>query len=226
MESVHTGQDLAIPGLSLILEGKEAGWSEFYNYYLPVVTSQVQQLRVAEISDLNLAPQDIAHDIIAKVAIKGRVFFIDMKVKTDWVMRGYFRTAVFNYRADLLRKKSSTPEHVALTEAQTNDFPSTDDGLAGWIPSSLGRPDNILELRELIEAATRMLAFLPQKLATVLRMSAAGAKHHDIAEKLGIGIKSVGSLVQRAQRCLKKELQSHEPVYFECLVSEGLVKVS
>jgi RNA polymerase sigma-70 factor (ECF subfamily) len=72
------------------------------------------------------------------------------------------------------------------------------------------RPSEVLEASEIREVVSKTLDDLPERSATIFRMSRyEGMKYREIAEKLSISIKTVEANMGRALEMFRKNLQEY-----------------
>lgn len=72
------------------------------------------------------------------------------------------------------------------------------------------KPSDVLETSEIREVVNRTLAELPERPATIFRMSRyEGMKYREIAEKLSISVKTVEANMGKALEMFRKNLQEY-----------------
>jgi RNA polymerase sigma factor (sigma-70 family) len=209
-----------IPGLDEILAGSEAGWDEFYEHYLPIVTNQVGQAGIVSTLNGNATTKDVAHEVIAKLARNNGQSLKGLEDRTDEGMTRYLRKSVKNHHRDLIREKIRHREHwgeeeQTITDDEGRETFSEEDLAEGYLLSRMIRPDEAFELKETAEIISKSLDDLNPTYATIIRMLAVGSPHKEIAQELGVNVKSVGSLVKRARKQLKSLLIDRYPDHFE-----------
>lgn len=214
-----------VPGLNEIINGNyEQGWEEFYNNYYPTVITQVIRSGIVETLDGAAEAEEVAHDIIANLARNESAVLRGLEHKSDPGMRGYFRAAVRNHHADLIQLKVRQREEIGqiqpLTDEEGWETFTEEELVAGYISSHNPRPDELVEFKEIAHHVPVWLDGLPPHHARILGMLAEGLNQPQIAEELGVNLKSVGIRVKRAWAAARKLLRTMNPQLSEELIPE------
>lgn len=209
-----------IPGFNEILSGSESGWDTFYQHYLPLVTNQVGQSGIVSTLNGNGDTKDIAHEVIAKLTRKNGKSLKGLEDKTDAGMTRYFRKSVTNHHRDLIRQKISRREKWGeepqpITDDDGRETFSEEELAEGYIASRMMRPDEAFELKETAKIISQCLKDIKPDYAIIVRMLAQGSSQKEIASKLDVNVKSIGSMVSRAREQFRKILLERYPDHFE-----------
>jgi DNA-directed RNA polymerase specialized sigma24 family protein len=214
MFAVRQAVENPVPGLNDIIHGTPAGREAFYSHYLPIVTKQVRQSGIVRILNDNLSEDEVAHEVLTKIVFNNGTALEGLLDRTDKGVEGYLRVAVRNHRTDLLRAKANREERLGhqqeLSDEDGRDTFSVEDVVEGYFPTRNARPDELVEFKEWAEI---VLGSEEEKNhhTAILRLKAVHYTDQDIAEELGVGIKSVGIRVKRARDKVKRELSERRP---------------
>ncbi|MBD3398317.1 sigma-70 family RNA polymerase sigma factor [Candidatus Micrarchaeota archaeon] len=199
-----------IPGLSDILAGEETGWETFYKHFFPIVLTQVYREGIVSTLNGNTEAQDIAHDVLTKIAQNGTKILMDLGNKTEFGVISYLKTVVKNHHKDLIRRKMRNLEvHMDDLLGPIDD---SDESSGLDIESFVSdrpfmvNPAAEYSLKEWEERINECLKYLRPQYVIIIKMLMAKSSHHEIAEKLGVNVKCVGALINRARGQLRKEL--------------------
>ena len=217
-----------VPGLNAILNGDyDMGWAEFYKNYLPTVTHQVTQAGILKTLEDAAEAEEVAHDIIANMARNESAVLKGLENKSDPGIRGYFKAAVRNHHADLIRAKVNQRDEIGQAQPLMDEEgweTFTDKELvAGYISSRSPRPDELLESKEIAHHVPEWLDALPPHHARILGMLAEGMNQPQVAEELTVGLNSVGIRVKRAWAAARKLVVRLDPLLAEELFTSEII---
>ncbi len=147
-----------------------------------------------------------------------------LELKNDLGMRGYFKAAVRNHHADLIKSKVREREELGqaqpLEDEEGWETFTEEELVAGYIGSHNPRPDELVEFKEIAHHVPEWLNALPPHHARILEMLAEGMNQPQVAEALGVNLKSVGIRVKRAWAAARKLLKTMDPQLSEELIPE------
>jgi len=214
-----------VPGLNAIISGNyEQGWEEFYNNYYPTVVTQVIRSGIVETLDGVAEAEEVAHDIIANMARNESAALKGLEQKNDLGIRGYFKAAVRNHHADLIRAKVNQREQIGqvqpLIDEEGWETFTEEELVAGYIGSHNPRPDELVEFKEIAHYVPEWLNALPPHHARILGMLAEGMNQPQVAEALGVNLNTVGIRVKRAWAAARKLLKTMTPQLSEELIPQ------
>ena len=161
-------------------EGGADGFEAFFRANYPTA------LRIANgvVRDSHLA-QDVAQD--AFISTQRR--FRDLGTSSDAV--GWLRAATVHLGLNALRGE----RRRAARE------------LRGVVERAPELPEDVVVGREEDEAVRRALRRLPRHAATVLVLRHSGLAYAEVADAMGVKVGHVGTMLRRAERALRKEVE-------------------
>lgn len=116
-------------------------------------------------------------------------------------IEGFLFRAVFTRAVNLLRKRYRS-------DAQLSLLIEINDHRLAFLESERGNPQNDLEQDDLQEAIQQALDELPLKCREVFVMSyVSGFRHQEIADALGISVRTVEAHIYSALKFLRKRLE-------------------
>lgn len=136
--------------------------------------------------------------------------------EVDWSdkIEGYLYRAVFTRAINLLRMANQSEEQLSLLTA-------INDRRMAYLESEMGNPQRDAEVVDLRQAIDEALSALPAKSRQVFQMSYIDGLHHqEIAEALGISVRTVEAHIYTALRVLRKRLKGTRALMkiFLCLL--------
>lgn len=136
--------------------------------------------------------------------------------EVDWSdkIEGYLYRAVFTRAINLLRMANRSEEQLSLLTA-------INDRRMAYLESEMGNPQHDAEVVDLRQAIDEALSALPAKSRQVFQMSYIDGLHHqEIAEALGISVRTVEAHIYTALRVLRKRLEGTRALMkiFLCLL--------
>lgn len=140
------------------------------------------------VQDEDLA-KEVALDVLARIWEKRKT----MIVPDDW--RHYSFVMVKNAAMNALKSMQMNDSRVSL------------DASAEVITDNATRPDELLEQTELFETYERLLTELPERCREVYtRVKEDGRSYAEVAEEMGISVKTVDAQLQKALAYLRQHL--------------------
>ena len=128
---------------------------------------------------------DAAQEAFARMVLK------DVQGSREELRRWLFRTAG-NALRDSLRREKRRRLLMVLQSVQGREA---------------APPDQVVERRERKRAVRAALDALDDRTRTLLDMSMAGFSQREIAQRVGVSVTSVSTLLARARRALRDKLQ-------------------
>ena len=142
---------------------------------------------------------DDAEDVIEDV-------FVELWRRRDDIEWGdkieaYIYRAVFTRAINLLRMANRSEEQLSL-------LTTFNDRRMGFLESEIGNPQHDAEMDDIRQAINEALSALPPKSRQVFQMSYIDGLHHqEIADELGISVRTVEAHIYTALRLLRKLLE-------------------
>jgi len=142
---------------------------------------------------------DDAEDVIEDV-------FVELWRRRDDIEWGdkieaYIYRAVFTRSINLLRMANRSEEQLSL-------LTTFNDRRMGFLESEIGNPQHDAEMDDIRQAINEALSALPTKSRQVFQMSYIDGLHHqEIADELGISVRTVEAHIYTALRLLRKLLE-------------------
>lgn len=143
--------------------------------------------------------REAAEDIVANVF--RRLWMRRLEWEPAGPARTYLLTATRNEAINLLRR---------LRREQGLEDRALREDVAPALSAPVASPESALVARELAEAIERTSANLPPRCREVFELRwREGLRHREIAERMGIALKTVEMQMTRALKAIREELRGH-----------------
>ena len=209
--------------LSISIPGKYSVFSiiNFFNYFYPAFLFQkmeiqasdnkqelLKRIRKGDVKAFDLIFEEYsqrlygfafsmlknhedAREIVQETFLK--VWNKRKEINTNYSFKSYLFSISYNIIIDLLRKKSNDSKYQKYLKDHFN--------------VALSGTDEQVNFNELQENLTQLLEKLPEKRRAIYKMSREeGFSHKEIAEKMGISIKTVENQINLSLKFLKENL--------------------
>lgn len=222
-------QSEAIPGIQGILNDDETGWESFVEHYLPLLIRWVKQLGGERSPYNDTTAEDVAQEILAKVAGMNRLFFRRLKKPTKQGLESYFfqwaKNLVTSRHRRVERERaemgSPIPDEVELEGGEHRQSLLEKHVHSNFEGSShRGSPEDSFLVSERRHILLQAVADLPSKGKETVEFMLDGWKPGEIADELGVVRNTVYQRLDRAKPAIRAYIQGKYPEYYEDLVIE------
>lgn len=127
----------------------------------------------------------------------------DRRDEVEWgdAIEAYLYRATFSRAINMLHKANRSEKQLSLLTA-------INDRRTAYLESEMGNPQRDAEVMDLRQAIGEALDTLPERNRQVFRMSyVEGLRHQEIADRLGISVRTVEAHVYNALQQLRKCLE-------------------
>lgn len=172
--------------LEAIRHGDDAAFEELFTRYYPRVYGVL--LRVVRTPE---DAEEIAHDVFM------RLYQQPLENVTGGALAGWLYRSSLNAGFNAIRSRKRRLGWLRKAASFQRAEPATDSG-----------PAAIVERNEEIAQVRHALAQLPEKQRNALVLRSHGLQYKEIAAALGISVSSVGTVLARSERALRRQLEN------------------
>jgi len=141
----------------------------------------------------------LAEEIVQEVFC--RLWERNGKIHLQKATQPYLYKAVYNESMNVLKKAKYRSRHSTALEHET-------------------AAENLTDLKGLQEKANQALNELPEQCRTIFQMSRfEDLKYREIADRLGISVKTVEAQMSKALKILRSKLSDYLPAILVCIIS-------
>jgi RNA polymerase sigma-70 factor (ECF subfamily) len=189
--------------LKRCLTHQPGAWNDFFDRYLGLIYHVVHH--TAHLRSSTLRPEDV-EDLAAEILLQ--------LVANDYAVLRQFRgqSSLATYLTVIARRSCV---HELARRLTAREVQPREDGRTQPIPEPEEMPRAQLGL-ESLEEVEKLLGKLPSREREVVRLYyLEGRSYEEISTELGIPVNSIGPILSRARKKLRKDVKSPPPIQRE-----------